>query len=86
MGSGLPTNMCSFGRWQRDRYDNFLHVNREEEWDRLGKGLDLTEEERETKDEEQNKMRNDKEEVTSCRTKESRKKTYCSRIDMRINQ
>ena len=53
-------------------------MNREEEWDRLGKGLDLTEEERETKDEEQNKMRNDKEEVTSCRTKESRKNILLS--------
>ena len=27
--------------FERDRYDNFLHVNGEVEWDRLEKSLDL---------------------------------------------
>ena len=39
--------------FQRDRFDNFLRVNGEEEWTRLESCLNLTEEERKAKDEKQ---------------------------------
>ena len=54
--------------FQTNRYDNFLRVNREEEWDRLVQCLDLkTEEEREAKDEKQTKKQNDTEELDNLK-------------------